>query len=824
MQAATSRRDVGFRVSVSPWRWFCTLAMLGFLAACGGGGGGGAAPATSFNVSGTVSGLRTSALGLTVQINGGSVTFLADGTFTFPTPLPSGTAYSVTILTQPTKPDQTCTVSNGTGTVGNADVTNIAVVCPYGATHTVGGTVTGLVAGSTVGLLYYGDNIGAFVPLDVAANGPFAFPDVRTSATSGVFWNIVVSAQPVNPNQSCVLTNGNGQIASADVTDVSVVCGPPTSTHTVGFTITGLRENDGNFGFLQLKNNGGNEMAFRGDGSYQFATALASGSAYNVTISQQPSFPAQTCVVQNGTGTITSLNITDVVINCPFGATYPIGGTVSGLLGTHLILQHNASNSLSDTLVDVNSNGAFVFDAAKTSDLSGTQYVVKVLVQPANPAQNCTITSGATGTVGTSPVTNVAVSCGPPLCVPPTGAGTQHGSISAAETWTYAASPHIIPFDVSIGAAVTIEACAVVQMAANSTMTINPTGSLLANGTPGRPVTFEPRVAGAPWATIRNLGGVLSMDHAVVAGGGAPQATPVAYWGALRMQPSGSTGTLHLDDVEIADSMSQGVYVPGRIGFDASSQNLRVHGSVGYPVHVYARVVGSVPSGTYTGNGHDAIAIAGSGGPVIDAQTMHDRGVPYHVGSGADSGRMDVAAPVGSVAVLTIEPNVTIQFPPGGSLVVDASGGASTAARGALVAIGTPTQPITFTSDQGLASAAGDWLGISFGGLLDTRNVMQNTKVKFAGGATVSGSNSCPYPGRVGPNYAAIRIYGAPPAGEFITSSEIVSSLRDGIDRGWRSDLQPDFLAGNTFTAIAGCKETTPATQNNVCPATPPCP
>ena len=101
---------------------------------------------------------------------------------------------------------------------------------------------------------------------------------------------------------------------------------------------------------------------------------------------------------------------------------------------------------------------------------------------------------------------------------------------------------------------------------------------------------------------------------------------------------------------------------------------------------------------------------------------------------------------------------------------------------------------------------------------------MQNTKVKFAGGTTVSGSNSCPYPGRVGPNYAAIRIYGAPPAGEFITSSEIVSSLRDGIDRGWRSDVQPDFLAGNTFTAIAGCKETTPATQNNVCPATPPCP
>src|SRR5207344_2686943 len=98
----------------------------------------------------------------------------------------------------------------------------------------------------------------------------------------------------------------------------------------------------------------------------------------------------------------------------------------------------------------------------------------------------------------------------------------------------------------------------------------------------------------------------------------------------------------HVDDVEIAGSLSQGVYINGPVGFDATSQNLRVHDSAGYPVHVYARVLGSVPSGTYTGNGRDAIAIAGSGGPVLDAQTMHARGVPYHVGSGSDGGRMDV--------------------------------------------------------------------------------------------------------------------------------------------------------------------------------------
>ena len=176
------------------------------------------------------------------------------------------------------------------------------------------------------------------------------------------------------------------------------------------------------------------------------------------------------------------------------------------------------------------------------------------------------------------------------------------------------------------------------------------------------------------------------------------------------------------------------------------------------------------------------------------------------------------------MAVLTIEPNVTIQFPPGGSLVVDASGGASTVSRGALIAVGAPTQPVVFTSDQGAASAPGDWLGIEFGCIPDSRNLMQQVQVNYAGGATVSGSNSCPYPGRIGPNYAAIRIYGAP-LSEFITGTEIFASGRDGIDRGWRSDTQPDFLPGNTFTPpIGGCKQTTPRTQNGVCPATPACP
>lgn len=411
-------------------------------------------------------------------------------------------------------------------------------------------------------------------------------------------------------------------------------------------------------------------------------------------------------------------------------------------------------------------------------------------------------------------------------CAPPTGPGTTHGSVTMAQTWTAAASPHILPSDITISAPVTIEPCAIVRIAAGSTITINPNpnGALIAAGMPGRAVTIEPLVAGTAWATIRNLGGILSLTHTVVRGGGAPGNNPVNT-GALRMQQSsGAVGTLHVDNVEIVGSLSQGVYIDGPVGFDATSQNLYIHGSAGFPVHVYARVIGSIPTGAYADNGRAAIAIAGLGGPVLNAQTMHNRGVPYHVGSGMDGGRMDVTSLVnGTVAVLTIEPGVTILFPPGGVLNIDPTLSGANPAMGALIALGTATQPIVFTSDKGPASAAGDWLGVVFGGKVDNRSTMQQVRVQFAGALGPTGSNSCPYPGRRGINDAAIRIFG-PPVTQFITNTEIMASARDGIDRGWRDNLQLDFLTTNTFTAVAGCKQTTPRTSNGSCPMSPPCP
>ena len=708
------------------------LAMLLLMAACGGGGSGSdGGSAATYTVSGTVTGWRGSGAALMLRNNGNDDAPDIFGKFSFKTALPSGGTYSVTVVAQPDDPVQTCTVTNGSGTIANANISNVLVDCPFPTAYAVGGTITGL-TGKNLTLLYSGDNLKHSPSLQTSGDGSavtFAMPADVTSALPGTHYSYSVFAQPTSPDQNCVITNGSGTVANADVTSVQVTCLP----------------------------------------------LLA------------------------------------------------VGGTVTGLVGKNLELGYSADNTSATPSVAVNADGAFVFPTTSTRAVSGTHYNVVVKTQPTGPDQVCGV-SGGSGTVGNTAVNGVKVTCTPvsvpSSCAPQTGAGTLHGSVNAAETWTEAASPHTLRFDISVSAPITIEPCAVVRIPAGVTVTVNPSGAFIAAGALGRPVTIEALVPGAAWASIRNLGGSLSLSHAIVSGGGARLSFGPAYTGVLRMQSNGALGTLHVDDVEITDSLTQGVYINGEVGFDATSQNLRVHGAAGYPVHVYARVIGSIPTGTYTGNGIDAIAIAGSGGAVVDAQTMHDRGVPYHVGSGADGGRMDVSTQLnGPAAVLTIEPGVTMQFPPGGTLNIGTVGG-----PGTLLAIGgTGAQQIVFTSDQGLAAQAGDWLGIVFNDPVEAQSVMQNARVEFAGGVTVSNNGSCPYPGRTGVNYAAIRIFGGP-LSQFITDTTIFASLRDGIDRGWRADLQPDFLASNTFTAVAGCKQSMPRTANGVCPATPACP
>ncbi|HEU4612087.1 MAG TPA: choice-of-anchor Q domain-containing protein [Kofleriaceae bacterium] len=85
--------------------------------------------------------------------------------------------------------------------------------------------------------------------------------------------------------------------------------------------------------------------------------------------------------------------------------THTIGGNVTGLMGSGLVLRLNGANDL-----PIVANGPFVF-AAALDDLSA--YAVTVAQQPTGPTQVCTVGNGS-GTLAGSDITNVAVDCAPP--------------------------------------------------------------------------------------------------------------------------------------------------------------------------------------------------------------------------------------------------------------------------------------------------------------------------------------------------------------------------------------------------------------------------
>ena len=172
--------------------------------------GGDVATTPTYSVGGTVSGLSGTVV---LQDNGGdNLSVTANGPFSFPTQLASGAAYAVTVKTQPS--GQTCTVGSGTGTVGSANVTNVAVTCAANTpvTYSVGGTVSGL-SGTVVLQDNGGDN------LTVTASGSFAFP---TKLAGGSAYAVTVLTQP--SGQTCTVSSGTGTVGSANITNVAVTC------------------------------------------------------------------------------------------------------------------------------------------------------------------------------------------------------------------------------------------------------------------------------------------------------------------------------------------------------------------------------------------------------------------------------------------------------------------------------------------------------------------------------------------------------------------------------------------------------------------------
>ncbi|MFV0542173.1 MAG: FG-GAP repeat protein [Marinicella pacifica] len=260
---------------------------------------------TQYSIGGIVSDLATGNE-VVLQNNGGDdLTVSANDSFTFATNLDDESAYDVTVLTQPTSPNQQCTVTQGTGTLAGANVSHVQVNCVTDV-HTIGGTVSGLANGNFVTLLMNsGDEY-----LVVSDNTGFTF---LNALADGSAYEVRVLSNPTTPNQNCTLTNDSGTLQGANVTDIEVNC--TINQYMIGGYVNGLIPDN----YMVLQNNLTDDLIIRNKGAFAFPTPLDDQQSYDVTIQTQPNDPIQSCELINETGSLTGSDIENVFVVCEFG-------------------------------------------------------------------------------------------------------------------------------------------------------------------------------------------------------------------------------------------------------------------------------------------------------------------------------------------------------------------------------------------------------------------------------------------------------------------------------------------------------------------------
>jgi hypothetical protein len=239
--------------------------------------------------------------------------------------------------------------------------------------YTLGGTVSGLVGS---GLVLQN---GSMSSVSISANGAFTFPG---TLIGGASYNVTVKTQPGTPAQTCKIVGGAGTI-SANVTGIQVTCGSAISGTISGLAVTAT-----------LQNNGADDLSVGTDGAFTFAAIVPTGSIYDVTVRNA----YQVCNVANGSGTA-GANVSNVAINCSSS----VGGTVTGLKGSGLVLRNNGGDDLA-----VSAAGAFTF--ATTVATNGA-YDVTVAVNPGAPAQTCTVVNLTGKGTAWKNISNVEVNC-----------------------------------------------------------------------------------------------------------------------------------------------------------------------------------------------------------------------------------------------------------------------------------------------------------------------------------------------------------------------------------------------------------------------------
>lgn len=417
-----------------------------------------------------------------------------------------------------------------------------------------------------------------------------------------------------------------------------------------------------------------------------------------------------------------------------------------------------------------------------------------------------------------------------PSCPAPTGPGTVHEDyVLQDEIWTAAESPHRVDFDVVVrGATLTIEPCAIVEVRAGRGLAVDDLAMpsrarLVARGTASQPIVFRGQSA-QRWRGITvEAPSVAELAYVTIEGGGDERGDAAMLHvlgdGVLPADPA-----IFLDHVTLQKARGSALRLERGATFLPGSNQLTVtqsgDGASQYAVEIEEHSLDALPVGSYTGNAVDEILLStygtgiAGGGLSVDA-TLHERGVPYHVGRSNLDPFVIGSGTEGELAVLTIEPGVILKMHPGTSFKIQhwTSEAPST---GALRAIGTAERPIVFTS-AAATPAAGDWMGLWFGGLPSEQNAIEFARIEYAGGECSCSLNTC---SAIEHSEGAV-IFTGQPKDRFVRNSVVSDSAGHGFTQGF-DGASLDFRDSNVFSNVEGCEVTEPRNVDTTCPSPKP--
>lgn len=430
-----------------------------------------------------------------------------------------------------------------------------------------------------------------------------------------------------------------------------------------------------------------------------------------------------------------------------------------------------------------------------------------------------TVTATSVADATRSGTTTVTVTAPAVACGQASGTVVTHSAnVAASETWSGNGVTHRVPSNISItgNATVTIEPCAIVALGQGISITVRDNAKLVSAGTSATSfVVFRRDNANQAWGTLYGYTptSLIDLTWTRLEGGGGfgglSDPTIAAFGTGYGSPPA---PVLRTDNVVIQGSRGVGVYLDANAAFTGDSRQLQITGSGGRPVHTTMMALGSLPTGTYTGNATDEILIHGPGANVFGDMTVQDLGVPVRIPfTGLYIGPAQSAT---TPVTLTLRPGVVFKFPrvgnqAGARMTFGTNGNAPNNLVGVLNAIGTAAKPIIFTSGEATPSP-GDWVGI----WLNTANGsrLDNVEISYAGAATGIQSNNCRVVNTRDQGALFVGSFSdqyVPPA-SLITNSRITFSEYYGINAMWQATTPntPDLTATNTFQNNARCRQT----------------